>query len=129
MGHRPTCLLPILAMVAVLASGPSDSRRPSDDKELKGWLENMVWYHRYTPEEIRAATGLKPAEIDAALKRHAGLLGDPLQVAAALGGRELAAILGATLAARQRRVRREGRDGRSSSRRATGSRSAAGSAN
>jgi nicotinate-nucleotide--dimethylbenzimidazole phosphoribosyltransferase len=42
--------------------------------------------------------------IDAALKRHAGLLGDPLQVAAALGGRELAAILGATLGARQRRI-------------------------
>ena len=31
--------------------------------------------------------------------RHAALLGDPLAVAAALGGRELAAILGATLAA------------------------------
>ena len=31
-------------------------------------------------------------------------LGDPLQVAAALGGRELAAILGATLAARQHRI-------------------------
>jgi nicotinate-nucleotide--dimethylbenzimidazole phosphoribosyltransferase len=42
--------------------------------------------------------------IDAALKRHAGLLGDPLQAAAALGGRELAAILGAALAARHQRI-------------------------
>ena len=40
----------------------------------------------------------KREAIDAALRRHAGL--DPLGLAAALGGRELAAILGATLAAR-----------------------------
>jgi nicotinate-nucleotide--dimethylbenzimidazole phosphoribosyltransferase len=38
--------------------------------------------------------------IDRALARHASILHDPLQVAAALGGRELAAILGACLAAR-----------------------------
>ncbi|MFZ0425033.1 MAG: nicotinate-nucleotide--dimethylbenzimidazole phosphoribosyltransferase, partial [Xanthobacteraceae bacterium] len=46
----------------------------------------------------------KRAVIDAALARHAGLLQDPLAVAAALGGRELAAILGATLAARRQRI-------------------------
>jgi nicotinate-nucleotide--dimethylbenzimidazole phosphoribosyltransferase len=46
----------------------------------------------------------KRKAIDAALKRHAGVLDDPLQAAAALGGRELAAILGATLAARQQRI-------------------------
>jgi nicotinate-nucleotide--dimethylbenzimidazole phosphoribosyltransferase len=51
-------------------------------------------------------TGLarKQAAIDRALARHAGLLDDPLKVAAALGGRELAAILGAALATRQRRI-------------------------
>ncbi len=42
--------------------------------------------------------------IDAALARHAGILGDPLRIAAALGGRELAALLGATLAARHQRI-------------------------
>jgi nicotinate-nucleotide--dimethylbenzimidazole phosphoribosyltransferase len=46
----------------------------------------------------------KRAAIDAALARHADQLDDPLQVAAALGGHELAAILGATLAARQHGV-------------------------
>jgi nicotinate-nucleotide--dimethylbenzimidazole phosphoribosyltransferase len=46
----------------------------------------------------------KRVAIDAALARHRRLLGDPLQVAAALGGRELAAILGATLAARRRNI-------------------------
>jgi nicotinate-nucleotide--dimethylbenzimidazole phosphoribosyltransferase len=43
----------------------------------------------------------KIAAIDKALKLHADVLGDPLRVAAAVGGRELAAILGATLAARR----------------------------
>ncbi len=43
----------------------------------------------------------KRAVIDSGLARHAALLHDPLRVAAALGGRELAAILGAALAARQ----------------------------
>jgi nicotinate-nucleotide--dimethylbenzimidazole phosphoribosyltransferase len=42
--------------------------------------------------------------IDRALRRHAAVLHDPLRIAAAFGGRELAAILGATLAARQRRI-------------------------
>jgi nicotinate-nucleotide--dimethylbenzimidazole phosphoribosyltransferase len=46
----------------------------------------------------------KRAAIDAALARHAHVLSDPLLIAAALGGRELAAILGAALAARQRRI-------------------------
>ena len=46
----------------------------------------------------------KRAAIDMAMKRHAGILGDPLRVAAALGGRELAALLGAALAARRRRI-------------------------
>src|SRR5690349_6923636 len=45
----------------------------------------------------------KRAAIDAGLSRHAGM-NDPLELAAALGGRELAAMLGATLAARQRRI-------------------------
>jgi len=46
----------------------------------------------------------KRAAIDRALARHAALLSDPLACAAAFGGRELAAILGAALAARRRRI-------------------------
>ena len=42
----------------------------------------------------------KRAAIDAALARHADRAGDELALAAALGGRELAAIFGAALAAR-----------------------------
>jgi nicotinate-nucleotide--dimethylbenzimidazole phosphoribosyltransferase len=42
--------------------------------------------------------------IDAALAKHGAILADPLKVAAALGGRELAAILGAALAARHSQI-------------------------
>jgi nicotinate-nucleotide--dimethylbenzimidazole phosphoribosyltransferase len=51
-------------------------------------------------------TGLarKRAAIDRALSRHAACLADPLVCAATFGGRELAAILGAALAARRRRI-------------------------
>ena len=46
----------------------------------------------------------KRGAIDRALDRHAVLLGDPLKVAAAFGGRELAAILGAALSARRQNI-------------------------
>jgi nicotinate-nucleotide--dimethylbenzimidazole phosphoribosyltransferase len=51
-----------------------------------------------------AGLSKKRAAIDAALARHPALLDDPLALAAALGGRELAAILGAALAARRARI-------------------------
>lgn len=46
----------------------------------------------------------KRAAIEAALNYHQDILVDPLAVAAALGGRELAAISGAVLAARRRHI-------------------------
>ena len=46
----------------------------------------------------------KRAVIDRALSRHRDALHEPLRVAAALGGRELAAIMGAVLAARRLRI-------------------------
>ena len=46
-----------------------NARKPANNEELKYWLENMVWYHRFTNEEIKAATGLTEKEIVAALKK------------------------------------------------------------
>jgi nicotinate-nucleotide--dimethylbenzimidazole phosphoribosyltransferase len=46
----------------------------------------------------------KREAVETALRRHRAILGDPLAVAAALGGRELAAILGAVLAARRHSI-------------------------
>jgi nicotinate-nucleotide--dimethylbenzimidazole phosphoribosyltransferase len=51
-----------------------------------------------------AGLARKRAAIETGLARHAAALHDPLASAAALGGRELAAILGAALAARQHRI-------------------------
>src|SRR5712671_3667757 len=46
----------------------------------------------------------KRAAINAALSFHRGMSGDPLSVAAGMGGRELAAIAGAVLAARRHHI-------------------------
>jgi nicotinate-nucleotide--dimethylbenzimidazole phosphoribosyltransferase len=51
-----------------------------------------------------AGLARKRAAIEAALDLHRAILGDPLAVAAAMGGRELAAIAGAILAARRRQI-------------------------
>ncbi|MDX5931131.1 nicotinate-nucleotide--dimethylbenzimidazole phosphoribosyltransferase [Acidiphilium acidophilum] len=52
----------------------------------------------------QAGVGRKAAVIDRGLARHEAVLADPLAAAAALGGRELAAILGAVIAAREQGV-------------------------
>ena len=51
-----------------------------------------------------AGLARKTAAIDDALARHAGSLADPLEALRRLGGREFAAIAGATLAARHARI-------------------------
>ena len=61
------------------------------------------WAGRGTGVDDRGLARKRTA-IDMALARHAAILSDPLLVAAALGGRELAAILGAALAARRQRI-------------------------
>lgn len=45
------------------------ARAPADEAELRSWLENMVWHHRFTTAEVRGATGLTLADIEAALQR------------------------------------------------------------
>jgi hypothetical protein len=70
-------------------------RRPAGDAQLAEWLENMVAYHRYTVDEVRAATGLSQEDITAALARFKiapGIRrprnpGDPLVVLPYPGGR------------------------------------------
>ncbi len=46
-----------------------NARKPANKEELRYWLENMVWHHLFTNEEIRAATGLTEKEIVAELKK------------------------------------------------------------
>ena len=56
-------------ILAQAAEEPSNHRKPANDVELRYWLENMVWHHRFTDAEIQDATGLTEAEIHSALKR------------------------------------------------------------
>jgi predicted amidohydrolase len=46
-------------------------RRPTDDTDLRFWLENMLIDHRFTTAEVSAATGLTPLEIAQAVDRLA----------------------------------------------------------
>jgi len=74
MSSRPVpsiaALLVLLSFLTVTAnSEPLNSRRPKNDADLRFWLENMVWYHRFSVAEINAATGLSHDEIIAALAR------------------------------------------------------------
>lgn len=66
-------------MAAVLLTGPplwaasdaeaSSARRPATEAELRFWLENMVWHHRFSTAEVSAATGLTADEAAVALKK------------------------------------------------------------
>lgn len=62
-----------------------------------------VWAGRGTGVDDAGLTR-KRMVIDRAITHHAPALADPLRLAACLGGRELAAMLGAALEARRRRI-------------------------
>lgn len=64
---RITALLLTLILSSVAIA--DEARRPVDDRDLLRWLRNMVAYHRFTPEEVQAATGLSAAEVAAALTK------------------------------------------------------------
>lgn len=52
------------------AEAQTDSTRPpASESDLKFWLQNMVWHHQFTHDEIHQVTGLSNEAIDAALKK------------------------------------------------------------
>ena len=68
------CLVIAMSLSLALAARAAETetqnhRRPANDPDLKYWLENMVWHHRFSTEEITAATGLMPDEINRALNQ------------------------------------------------------------
>lgn len=54
-----------------LLAANADPRPPQGDAQLRQWLENMQ-AHRFSREEMAAATGLSPDELTAACKRWPG---------------------------------------------------------
>lgn len=53
----------------VHAAEPANARRPQTDEELRSWLQNMVWHHGFSADEMSAATGLTAAELESVIKR------------------------------------------------------------
>jgi hypothetical protein len=51
-----------------LSPAPGKARRPATREVLEFWLKSMVWHHRFTTDEIRAATGLDEKAILAVQK-------------------------------------------------------------
>ncbi len=48
---------------------PVNHRPVKDDDELRYWLGNMIWHHRFSDKEIAAATGMSKTQITDAKKR------------------------------------------------------------
>jgi len=59
----------LASCIASHGAEPANTRPPRNDDELRFWLENMLWHHRFTSEEASAATGLSVVQIDEARKR------------------------------------------------------------
>jgi len=55
--------------LALAGADVPNHRAPAGDAELRYWLENMIWHHRFSTDEVRAATGLSAEQIAAAVKR------------------------------------------------------------
>ncbi|MEZ6063861.1 MAG: CehA/McbA family metallohydrolase [Planctomycetaceae bacterium] len=44
-------------------------RASESDDELKSWLQNMVWHHRYSADELKQVTGLSDEQLTVKLKQ------------------------------------------------------------
>ncbi|MEX0714448.1 MAG: hypothetical protein WD278_19080 [Pirellulales bacterium] len=85
----------LVSAAAGLGQEPSNARRASSNQELRAWLVNMVWYHRFSHLEISEATGIRADEVPAVLAkfgiepsgRPERRPGDPLVVLPYPGGR------------------------------------------
>lgn len=45
------------------------ARKSSTDESLKSWLQNMVWHHRYSHDELMRVTGLDAEELKTKLRQ------------------------------------------------------------
>lgn len=59
----PVLIFLVTISVANAQEAPKNHRPPQRAEDLKFWLENMIWYHSYSIDEIERATGLPPAKI------------------------------------------------------------------
>lgn len=67
-----------LSGISISERSPSDPHPATGNSESRYWLENMVVYHGFSPEEVAAATSMSVNEVKKAIER-AGLTGNRLQ--------------------------------------------------
>ena len=48
----------VVLAAPVAADDPSNARKPKNDADLRFWLENMLWHHRFSVDEVTAARKL-----------------------------------------------------------------------
>jgi hypothetical protein len=61
-------MMRLALLLAGLTLGDSEARPPRDEADARLWLQNMVWFHRFSPAEITAATGLDAGAITTTLR-------------------------------------------------------------
>lgn len=62
-----SCLFSL--MWPIQADQASQLRSMETDDSLRYWLQNMVWHHRYSTEEIQQVSGLEPTQIEERLRQ------------------------------------------------------------
>ena len=53
-----------------MADLPVNVQPIGSEEELRTWLENMIWKHKFNKEEVTAATGLSSEAVDAAIRKY-----------------------------------------------------------
>lgn len=85
----------VLLLGTVVRADVPNARRPESDAELRYWLTNMLVDHRFSAEEVRAATGLAVEDVAREAERLGILVGErprrragePIRVRPHPGGR------------------------------------------
>lgn len=58
-----------LLSVGIVSAESENARKPLNENDLRGWLQNMVWYHQFSLEEMQQALGVSKETIQSALKK------------------------------------------------------------
>lgn len=69
MSRNVLTFMLLLGASPLFAAEPANHRQPANDADLRSWLENMIWHHRFTDDEIIGATGLAQDTLAAARRR------------------------------------------------------------
>lgn len=67
---RLSLFLTFVLLASAAPAAADDQLRPSaNERLLKSWLQNMLWHHRFSHEEIRQVTGLSEEELESKLEQ------------------------------------------------------------